>query len=93
MASPRKSGGQLLIKCMGHRAHKGYEEVKVPAQASGSKADEKLVMIDELDDWAQVAFQGYKYASTPASTVFHSSKMLSNAEVILWTLCKDQAVL
>ncbi len=43
------------------RSFKGYEEVRVPAVKSGAlAADEKLVKIEEMEDWAQPAFQGYK---------------------------------
>lgn len=43
------------------RTFKGYEEVRVPAVKSGSPgADEKLVKIEDMEDWAQPAFQGYK---------------------------------
>lgn len=43
------------------RSFKGYEQVRVPAIKSGTPAaDEKLVLIEEMEDWAQLAFQGYK---------------------------------
>ena len=43
------------------RSFKGYEEVRVPAVKSGAPAaDEKLVLIEEMEEWAQLAFQGYK---------------------------------
>ena len=45
------------------RNHKGYEEVLVPAVKAGAPAPgEALVRIDELEDWAQLAFEGYKCA-------------------------------
>lgn len=46
-----------------HRNHKGYEEVLVPAVKAGVPgAGEQLERINELDDWAQLAFEGYKCA-------------------------------
>ena len=48
------------IGCV-HRNHKGYEEVLVPAVKAGVPgAGEQLVRIIELEDWAQLAFEGYK---------------------------------
>lgn len=51
----------LRLNC---RTFKGYEEVRVPAVRSGAgaAAEEKLVKIEEMEDWAQLAFQGYKWA-------------------------------
>ena len=47
-----------------HEPFKGYEEVRVPAVSSAKPGeDEKLVKIEELEDWAQLAFQGYKSVS------------------------------
>lgn len=46
------------------RSFKGYEEVRVPPLRNGAAAaDEKLVLIEEMEEWAQLAFQGYKWAS------------------------------
>ena len=43
------------------RNYKGYEEVTVPAvKSQGPGADEVLVQISELEEWAQLAFQGYQ---------------------------------
>ena len=42
------------------RSYKGYEEVRVPAVKGEVPADEKLVKIEEMEEWAQLAFQGYK---------------------------------
>lgn len=45
------------------RGHKGYEEVRVPAVATAqAKPGEKKVLIEELPEWAQLPFDGYKYA-------------------------------
>ena len=53
----------------GHRMHKGYEEITVPAVKQASMGDnETLVAIATLPEWAQTAFQGYKCA--PPRTIF-----------------------
>ncbi len=45
------------------RGHKGYEEVRVPAVGTGQpNPGEKKVLIEDLPEWAQLAFDGYKYA-------------------------------
>ena len=50
----------LLPSCS-RRTYKGYEEVKVPAAPRAPPpAEGELVAIDSLEDWAQLAFQGYK---------------------------------
>jgi len=46
---------------LGCRQHKGYEEVKVPAaKKSTPEPGEKMVLIEEMEEWAQLAFSGYK---------------------------------
>ena len=59
------------------RNFKKYEEVYVPAiKTGGLAADEQLVRIREMEEWAQLAFEGYKcatheallFVSSPAST-------------------------
>ena len=41
------------------KVFKGYEEVSVPAQAQKPVGeDERLVEIEEMDEWAQLAFDG-----------------------------------
>ena len=53
------------------KVHKGYEEIHVPAVKTGELlADERLVNISELDDWAQVAFEGYKTLNRIQSRIF-----------------------
>ena len=43
------------------RNFKKYEEVHVPAvRTGGLRPDEHLVEISEMEDWAQLAFDGYK---------------------------------
>ena len=43
------------------RNFKKYEEVHVPAMRTGSlNPNEHLVQISEMEDWAQLAFDGYK---------------------------------
>ena len=47
---------------MPSRMHKGYEEITVPAVKPSSMGEnEALVAINALPEWAQSAFQGYKY--------------------------------
>lgn len=42
------------------KTHKGYEEVFIPAPASKPMgADEKLVMIADMPEWARPTFKGY----------------------------------
>ncbi len=48
------------------RNHKGYEEVRVPAvKTAGAAPGERVVLISEMEDWAQLAFTGYKCAAPP----------------------------
>ena len=58
------SASWILKKYHGFlRGFKGYEEVRVPPVRSGDpEASEHLVQISEMEDWAQLAFAGYKYA-------------------------------
>ena len=43
------------------RNFKGYEEVRVPAaKTAGAAPGERVVLISEMEDWAQLAFAGYK---------------------------------
>ena len=45
------------------RGHKGFEEVRVPAVATAQPGPgEKKVLIEELPEWAQLPFDGYKCA-------------------------------
>ena len=50
------------------RNHKGYEEVLVPAVKAGAPAEgEVSVRIEQMEDWAQLAFEGYKCAPGTAA--------------------------
>ena len=43
------------------RSFKGYEEVVVPAvRPAAAPAGEELVRITDMEEWAQLAFAGYK---------------------------------
>ena len=43
------------------RNFKKYEEVHVPAvRTGGLNPNERLVQISEMEEWAQLAFDGYK---------------------------------
>lgn len=54
----KECGVELVLCC---RHHKGYEEVKVPAaKKSAPEPGEKVVLIEEMEEWAQLAFSGYK---------------------------------
>ena len=45
------------------RQFKGYEEVRVPAvRSAGVQPGERVVLIEELEEWAQLPFAGYKCA-------------------------------
>ena len=46
------------------RNYKKYEEVRVPAVKTGGLADdEQLVKVSDMEEWAQLAFEGYKCAA------------------------------
>ena len=48
-------------QCCLDRAFKGYEEVKVPAVKPGAPPPgEELVKIEDMEEWAQLPFAGYK---------------------------------
>ena len=48
------------------RGHKGYEEVRVPAIATAQPGPgEKMVLIEDLPEWAQLPFDGYKCVPLP----------------------------
>ena len=54
---------ELTFTC-GGRNYKKYEEVRVPAvKTGGLTADEHLVKVSEMEEWAQLAFEGYKCAA------------------------------
>ena len=58
----------LSCGCARVRNHKGYEEVLVPAVKAGAPAaGEVVVRIEQLEEWAQLAFEGYKCAPVPHS--------------------------
>ncbi|PNG99612.1 Activating signal cointegrator 1 complex subunit 3, partial [Tetrabaena socialis] len=69
-----KAGGVVrgaLPKGTVRKTHKGYEEVLVPAAPRAPPPGEnELVRISELDDWAQLAFQGYKTLNRIQSRIF-----------------------
>ncbi len=52
---------QKHVHCSLDRAFKGYEEVKVPAVKPGAPPPgEELVKIEDMEEWAQLPFAGYK---------------------------------
>lgn len=56
------------------RSYQGYEEVKIPAREPDAMSkDERIVAIEELDDWAQLAFQGYKSFNRIQSRIFRTA--------------------
>lgn len=53
------------------KQHKGYEEVLVPAIAPGVPGkDERKVMIEEMPEWAQLAFLGYTSLNRIQSRIY-----------------------
>lgn len=57
-----------------NRSYEGYEEVKIPARKPDAMSkDERIVSIEELDDWAQLAFQGYKSFNRIQSRIFQTA--------------------
>ncbi|CAL8464110.1 g3645 [Coccomyxa elongata] len=51
--------------------HKGYEEVKVPAaKKSTPEPGERVVLIEEMEEWAQLAFTGYKSLNRIQSRIY-----------------------
>lgn len=62
------------------RVQKGYEEVFVPAAKARPPSDEPFVQIQDLEPWAQKAFQGFQNLNRIQSkifpTAFHSNENL-----------------
>lgn len=57
-----------------NRSYKKYEEVLVPAvQPSAPPPGEVVVRIDELPEWAQLAFGGYKALNRIQSRIFRTA--------------------
>jgi hypothetical protein len=56
------------------RTYKGYEEVLVPAvKPAAPPPGEHLVRIDELPEWAQLAFGGYATLNRIQSRIFQTA--------------------
>lgn len=54
--------------------YKGYEEVKIPPTPTAPmKPGEKLIEINELDEFAQAAFHGYKSLNRIQSRIYHTT--------------------
>ena len=63
-----------LPKGTTRKAYKGYEEVHVPAIATGIRPPgERSVRIEELPDWAQLAFEGYTALNRIQSKIFDTA--------------------
>ena len=63
-----------LPKGTSRKTYKGYEEVYVPAIPTGQpRPGEKMVMISELPEWAQVAFAGYASLNRIQSAIFETA--------------------
>ncbi|GBG84220.1 hypothetical protein CBR_g38192 [Chara braunii] len=68
------TGGTGLPSGSSRKVFKGYEEVHVPpAPVVPMKAEEKLVKISELDEFAQLAFEGYKTLNRIQSRIFDTA--------------------
>eukprot|EP00798_Chlamydomonas_sp_ICE-L_P004885 gene4887-34650_t len=64
----------MLPKGTVRKTFKGYEEVKVPARPKAPPpAEGELVMISELEEWAQLAFKGYKSLNRIQSRIFNAA--------------------
>ncbi|GMH32834.1 hypothetical protein BSKO_00668 [Bryopsis sp. KO-2023] len=56
------------------KSYQGYEEVIIPAKKPEPLADgESLVKIGDLEEWAQLAFQGYKTLNRIQSKIYQSA--------------------
>ncbi|GIL81339.1 hypothetical protein Vretifemale_10405, partial [Volvox reticuliferus] len=56
------------------KTYKGYEEVLVPAAPKAPPpAENELVRITDLDEWAQLAFPGYKTLNRIQSRIFRTA--------------------
>ncbi|KAK9850259.1 hypothetical protein WJX84_005584 [Apatococcus fuscideae] len=67
-------GQRALPKGTVRKGHKGYEEVRVPAVATAQpKPGEKKVLIEELPEWAQLPFDGYKSLNRIQSRIFQTA--------------------
>eukprot|EP00803_Ostreobium_quekettii_P005866 evm.model.scf_17.6 EVM.evm.TU.scf_17.6 scf_17:76728-98390(+) len=53
--------------------HKGYEEVRVPPVRVPAVESEHFISIEEFEDWAQLAFQGYKTLNRIQSRIFQTA--------------------
>jgi activating signal cointegrator complex subunit 3 len=72
-----------LPKGTSRNVYKGYEEVTVPATKSdGCAPGEVLVSIDELPDWAQLAFEGYKSLNRIQSRIYPAA-FFSNENLLV----------
>lgn len=85
------------MRAPARRNHKGYEEVRVPAvKSAGPAPGERVVAISEMEDWAQLAFAGYKCGACPAVCVFALpfalERMCGGARVMASGGCIDNTV-
>lgn len=72
-----------LPKGTKRQSFKGYEEVTVPAtQPSAPPPGEERVLIEQLPDWAQLAFAGYTALNRIQSKIF-STAFYSNENVLV----------
>ncbi|KAK9868384.1 hypothetical protein WJX84_004044 [Apatococcus fuscideae] len=67
-------GQRALPKGTVRKGHKGYEEVRVPAIATAQPGPgEKMVLIEDLPEWAQLPFDGYKSLNRIQSRIFQTA--------------------
>ena len=69
------SGGRRALPAgTTRKVHKGYEEVTVPASARAPvREDERFVAVAELDEWAQLAFEGMASLNRIQSRIYDAA--------------------
>lgn len=71
-----RGGGQKVVLPEGtvRKETKAFDEYKIPpVKAPPLDPTEKMIPISELDDWAQVAFRGYKTLNRIQSRLFQAA--------------------
>jgi activating signal cointegrator complex subunit 3 len=78
------------------KVFKGYEEVRVPATPTAAlKPGENLVKISELEDFVQLAFEGYKTLNRIQSRIFstawgsNENILVCDSNILLWWVVRQ----